>query len=177
MKTLSSLFDRLLDVMGGIAAALLAAATLAITAEIVIRGLGIGSLPWVTEAVEYTLLGVTFLAAPWVLKKGAHVRVDIVVENMPPRAQRTADLAANLAGIVVCAVIFYYGLKSTIGLYETGTRIFRVMVVKEWLLFSLVPISCALMLIEFARRIVRGSRLRGALEAQRGDPHGGEASF
>jgi TRAP-type C4-dicarboxylate transport system permease small subunit len=169
MKMLSSLFDRLLDAMGGVAAGLLALATLAITAEILIRGLGLGSLPWAIEAVEYALLGVTFLAAPWVLWKGAHVRVDILVETMPPKAQRAADLLANLSGVVVCGVIFYYGLVSTIGLYNTDTRIFRVLVVKEWWLFSLIPFSCALMLIEFARRILRGSRQRNADDTPRSE--------
>lgn len=162
MKKLSSLFDRLLSAMGGVSAGLLALGTLVITVEIFIRGLGIGSLPWAIEAVEYALLGVTFLAAPWVLWKGAHVRVDILVEIMPPKMQRAADLLANISGVVVCAVIFYYGLVSTIGLYNSDTRIFRVLVVKEWWLFSLVPFSCALMLIEFARRIFKGSRPRDA---------------
>lgn len=172
MKLLSWCFDRLLDLMGAICGVLLGFAAVAITAEILIRGFNLGSLPWVIEAVEYTLLTVTFLAAPWVLRKSAHVRVDIVVENMPPKVQRVLDLFANAVGIIVCGVIFYLGLKSTIDLYESDTRIFKVLTIKEWWLFSLLPVSCALMIAEFARRIVRGRRV-----PEDADPSLSEANF
>ncbi len=153
MNFLLTLYDRLLDFLGMLAALLIGGAALLIAVEIVLRGFSVGSLPWVIEAVEYTLLAVTFLAAPWVLRAGAHVRVDIVVENLRPRLRRIADAMSNVIGILVCAIIFYYGLKSTIGLYESGTRIFKILVVKEWWLFSLVPFSCGLMIVEFARRL------------------------
>lgn len=156
MTFLLRLYDRLLDALGMLAALLLAGAALLIAVEILLRGFSLGSLPWVIEAVEYTLLAVTFLAAPWVLRAGAHVRVDIVVENLRPRFRRIADAMANVIGLVVCAIIFYYGLKSAIGLYDSGTRIFKILVVKEWWLFALVPFSCSLMFIEFARRLIQG---------------------
>jgi TRAP-type C4-dicarboxylate transport system permease small subunit len=165
-------FDRMLDLMGGLAAVLLAVVTLVITANILIRGFNLGSLPWTDEVVKYSLLAVTFIAAPWVLRKSAHVRVDIVVENMPPGLQRHADLLANVIGLVVCAFIFYYGLKSTIELYDSGTKIYEVLTVKEWWLFAPVPVSSGLMLIEFARRIVQGRSSRDSDEKP-----GGEASF
>lgn len=158
MKRLSRLFDAFLESMGALAAFLLALITVGITAEIFIRGFNLGSLPWIIEAVEYSLLGVTFLSAPWVLKRSAHVRVDIVVENLRPGARTLAQIAADIVGTAVCAVIFYYGLKSAIRLYELDTRIFKVMTIKEWWLFALIPFSCALMIVEFLRRIVRTIR-------------------
>lgn len=149
------LFDFVLEVMGALAAALLGLVALGITTDILVRGFNIGSLPWMIEVVEYALVAVTFLGAPWVLKHSAHVSVDILVENLPPAARRALEVTANLIGVGVASVIFYYGLKSTLELYRLDTKIFRILTIKEWWLFALVPISCAAMIIEFIRRIFR----------------------
>jgi TRAP-type C4-dicarboxylate transport system permease small subunit len=165
MARFFNLFDLVLEAMGFVAAVLLGLMALGITAEILVRGFNLGSLPWMIEIVEYSLLAVTFLGAPWVLRLSAHVSVDIVVEYISPRSRRRAELAANAIGILVCGVIFYYGLKSTIELYNLDTKIYKIMTVKEWWLFALVPVSCAMMLVEFVRRFVR-----------RGEPQDDEAS-
>ena len=165
MARFFNLFDLVLEAMGFVAAVLLGLVALGITAEILVRGFNLGSLPWMIEIVEYSLLAVTFLGAPWVLRLSAHVSVDIVVDYISPRSRRRAELAANLIGILVCGVIFYYGLKSTIELYNLDTKIYKIMTVKEWWLFALVTVSCAMMLVEFVRRFVR-----------RGEPQDDEAS-
>ncbi len=156
MGFILKLFDIALDVMGAVSAVLLGLIALGITTDILVRGFNLGSLPWMIELVEYGLVAVTFLGAPWVLKHSAHVSVDIVVENLPAGLRRIVEVVANLIGIGVCAVIFYYGLRSTIELYHLDTKIFRILTIKEWWLFALVPVSCGAMILEFVRRIFRG---------------------
>ncbi|MXY42406.1 MAG: TRAP transporter small permease [Rhodospirillaceae bacterium] len=167
MVRLSKVYDTLLEALGMIAALLLAFVVLGITAEIVVRGTGLGSLPWMIEIVEYSLLAVTFLAAPWVLKHSAHVSVDLLVEIVGPRGRRILALVANSAGLIVCAVIFYYGLRSTIELYAADTKIFKIMTIREWWLFALVPVSGALMAIEFGCRLFRWAAAAGEEPAAR----------
>ena len=147
------LYDALLEALGIVAALLLGFVALGITAEIAVRGADLGSLPWVIEIVEYSLLAVTFLAAPWVLRHSAHVSVDLLLEILGPRGRRLAALAANVIGLIVCSAIFYYGLRSTLDLYFADIRIFKIMTIREWWLFALVPVSSALMTIEFGRRL------------------------
>ena len=167
MARISKVYDALLEALGMVAALLLALVTLGITAEIVIRGTGLGSLPWMIEIVEYSLLAVTFLAAPWVLKHSAHVSVDLLVEIVGPRGRRILALVGNSAGLIVCAVIFYYGLRSTIELYAADTKIFKIMTIREWWLFALVPVSGALMAIEFGCRLYRRAAASGEGPAAR----------
>ncbi len=161
--------SKVYDALGMVAALLLALVTLGIAAEIVVRGAGLGSLPWMIELVEYSLLAVTFLAAPWVLKHSAHVSVDLLVEIVGPRGRRILALVANSAGLIVCAVIFYYGLRSTIELYAADTKIFKIMTIREWWLFALVPVSSALMAIEFGRRLYRRAAASGEGPAAPGE--------
>ena len=91
MKRLSRLFDALLESMGALAAFLLALITVGITAEIFIRGFNLGSLPWIIEAVEYSLLGVTFLSAPWVLTfPGIAIFLTVLAFNLLGDGRRDA---------------------------------------------------------------------------------------
>ena len=51
----------------------------------VIRNFGFGGLPWSNEVSEYILYLVTLLSAPWLLRRGQHIRVDILLRALPAR--------------------------------------------------------------------------------------------
>ena len=69
-----------LGTLGGI---VFAAMAVMISLDVVLRNLGISSFPWLLEIVEYALFIVTVMVAPWVLHKGSHVRVDVLVGALP----------------------------------------------------------------------------------------------
>jgi TRAP-type C4-dicarboxylate transport system permease small subunit len=77
--------------------------------EIAIRFFGIGSLSWLIEIAEYTLCGGTFLAAPWVLRCGGHVRIDILVTALPRRIGKRLEQFCDLLG---CGISFPYTVLS-----------------------------------------------------------------
>ena len=74
--------------MAGVSLGLIA---LTVTLDVGLRNLGWGNLPWLIEVAEYTLFVSTFLAAPWVLSLGAHVRVDVLVSALPRDAAVAVD--------------------------------------------------------------------------------------
>ena len=61
-----------------------------ICADVVLRNVPIPGLPrgvaWSNEISELLLYLITMLAAPWLLREGRHIRVDIVLRAMPRRA-------------------------------------------------------------------------------------------
>ena len=79
MNRLSSLFGRLFDVLAAIAALLLLAMVLLVTADIVLRNTARVGFPWANEVTEYALYLTTLLTAPWLLRRGQHVRIDMVL--------------------------------------------------------------------------------------------------
>ena len=40
---------------------------------------------WANEVTEYALYLITLLTAPWLLRRGQHVRIDMVLVMVPPR--------------------------------------------------------------------------------------------
>ena len=47
-----------------------------VTADILLRNITRTGFPWANEVSEYALYAMTLLAAPWLLRRGQHVRID-----------------------------------------------------------------------------------------------------
>lgn len=154
-KTLARAYEWLLDFCGLVAGVAIGLMALFITIDVVIRNLGIGNFPWLLEVAEYTLYGTTFLAAPWALRLGAHVRVDLLLQWVPPRAGRALEATVDILGAAIAAVLTYYGLLVTLDSHGLDARIVKELVVVEWPLLAIVPFSCGLLAIEFLRRLGR----------------------
>ena len=85
---LSRGYGRLLDAFGMLAGLAIVALAGMITLDVAIRNLGLGNFPRLLEVAEYAIYATTFMAAPWVLHLGAHVRVDLLISGTPPRVSR-----------------------------------------------------------------------------------------
>jgi len=169
VAVLARIFDAFLDSIAWLAAALLVVSTAGIGLDIVTRKFGWISLPWIIELVEYGLLGVTFLGAPWVLKEGGHVRVDILVNRLSPGKQRRVEIAVNLSGALICGLISLYAFILTRESAMAEARIFKTFTVDEWILFALAGSSTALMSAQFLRQAARCLAGRVPLSAEDSD--------
>jgi TRAP-type C4-dicarboxylate transport system permease small subunit len=163
MTRLSTLFGRLLDALAGTAALVLLAMVMLVTADIALRNtLGYG-FAWANEVSEYSLYLITLLVAPWLLRRGQHVRLDIVLTFVPPRAAWTMEAVGDIAGFVVSLVLVRYGLAMTIDSARLDAITIKNLVFPEWWLLAPLPIAFALVAIEFVfrfGRLLQGERAR-----------------
>jgi len=138
--------------LSGLAFAVLA---VMISADIVLRNLGVLNFPWLLEVSEYVVYGATFLAAPWVLRQGAHVRVDVLLNAVPRNAGRVMEVVADAVGLATVALFFYYSLQAALASQADDLLIFKELVILEWPLLMIMPLSSGLMAVEFVLRIRR----------------------
>src|SRR5271169_1436833 len=54
------------------------------------------SLSWAEEAMLFLMIGAVFLAAAPVGWQGRHIRMDVIVSLLPPRARKIFDMLAEL---------------------------------------------------------------------------------
>jgi TRAP-type transport system small permease protein len=140
---------------GAVAAALLLGGlALLVTTDVVARNLGWGTLPWILEVSEYCLPLATFLVAPWLLARGEHVRVDVLLTILPRRVTPALELAADAAGFLVSAVFVVYGIRAITSSVQQGSLVMKSIVFPEWWLFAPVPVSFAFLAVEFLRRLL-----------------------
>ena len=146
------LFDRLINACAWLGGAILAFALVVALVEVVSRYFFKSPIPGSVELTEYCLLWMTFLAAPWVLRCGGHVTIDLVVETLAPAVRRRLDVAMSGIGAVICAVYAWNTAASVIEFYERELIIRHLWEVPQYIPYIAIPVGTALLTIEFIRR-------------------------
>lgn len=150
-------FYRLISNVTGIVIGLFA---ILIVADLVLRKLGLPLIKGMQEIIEYALYVVVFLGAPWVLRLGAHIRIDIMLSMIGEKRARFFEIILDLVGFVICLLLVYYGVRNLIDAYEFGSAQRQVFVVMEWHLLVIFVLSFVLCALEFLLRIWRGPQSR-----------------
>jgi TRAP-type C4-dicarboxylate transport system permease small subunit len=107
------------------------------------------------SAVEYGLLTATFLAAPWVLSRHAHVTIDLLTSALRPAAARRLAQFVAVLGFLFSVTFLWFALQAALISAARGSMIRTAFVVPEWWALMAAPIGFALIAIEFLRQIFR----------------------
>lgn len=121
-----------------------------------------GSLWWLYEAVEYALFAGVFACAPWVLRQGAHVRVDVVVSALPARTALRLERALDSAGAALCLLLCFYGVRATLAEHADGTLPDKDLRIENWCMMAIFALSFLLLSAEFLLRLRRAGGARAA---------------
>lgn len=143
--------DFIINLCAGVAAALLLVITLVICYSVVVRFVFADPLAWVTEVTEYTLLLVTFLGAPWLLKHGGHVRVDVLLNAFSPKLRAIFETINYLLGSLISATVTWYSFLTVLDHYRRNIYVINTLEIKKYLLLSIIPLGCSLLTIQFLR--------------------------
>ena len=155
MSRLSNAFGKLLNALAVAAALTLLAMVVMVTADILLRNLTRTGFAWSNEVSEYGLYVITLLTAPWLLRRGQHVRVDLVLTLVPVRVAWLMEAAGDVIGFAVCLVMMRYGFKMSIESAVLGSITIKNLVFPEWWLLWPLPVCFALLAAEFAFRFDR----------------------
>jgi len=157
MDRLSRWYGGVLTFFASLAAVLLFFMMLLICADVLSRNLpAIGfKLKWANEVSEYGLYLITYLAAPWLLRRGQHVRVDLLLRGLPPQFAWLLEWLADVMGLLISTVILYHSLLMLVDAFRSKALVFKELVFPEWWLLAPVPVALLLLTIEFVFRMHR----------------------
>jgi TRAP-type transport system small permease protein len=155
MARLSWWYGRLLDTLIFAACVLLLIMTVMIGADVVSRNMGGGGVAVSNELSEDILYLMTLLAAPWLLRQGQHIRVDIVLRALPVRVAWLLEWVGDIVGILCCLYFVWYGVLITTASYSAGSINIKTLVTPEWWTLAPLPLGFALLGIEFIFRMYR----------------------
>ena len=159
MRRAEELFGRLLAglALGGCAVLFLMMAVICL--DVLLRNVrlvpGMLGLPWANEVTEYALYLITMLTAPWLLRQGLHIRVDVLLRAIPARLAWLCEWAVDALALGCCVVIAWYGLKAVLSSHAIGGMVVKVISVPEWWLLAPLPATFALLAIEVLFRMHR----------------------
>lgn len=165
MARLDAAYGKLLEALALAACALVFGMTLMICADVLLRNVrivpGLVGLEWSNEISEAMLYLITMLTAPWLLRKGQHVRVDIVLRAVPKRVGWVFEWIVDVLGLACCLVIAYYGARAALASFTAGSISIKTLVTPEWWLLSVLPVAFLALSLEMLfrmRRLARGER-------------------
>lgn len=154
---LTRIYDRLVNALAIAAAASLGAMAVYVSFEVVSRYFLGSPTNWTNDLAEYTMVWATFLLAPWLVRTGGHISIDIFVAAMRTKARRTVGIFVELAAAAVCAIGCWQSCITTYDVFERGLMVAKTWSVPQYLLYLPIPIGFGLMTIEFVRRAVLGA--------------------
>jgi len=141
--------------MAFIAGVLLVAAVFIVCFEILMRYFIQRPQIWSVEVCEYILFGIAFLGAPWLLKKGGHVSIDIVMSGFGPKAQRYLNIFSGVSGAVTSAVICYFSIVTAWNSYVSGVVVTKTLTIPKHYFLFMIALSYFLLFIEFSKQSLR----------------------
>ena len=159
---LSSRYGRFLAALALLGCAILMAMMLLIVADVALRNIAVPGLPqglaWSTEVSELMLYLITMSVAPWLLRQGRHIRVDIVLQSLPPRLAWSLEWVGDVIGLGCCVAIAWYGSRAAWSSYSSGAVNIKTLVTPEWWALAPLPLVFVLLGIEMVFRMIRLQR-------------------
>lgn len=87
--------------------ALLAIVTIIVSSQVVARGVFNTSFTWTDELARLCLAWLTFVGAAVVMKRGSHIKVELITEALPAKARALLDLVIYISlGFFVCLLLW-----------------------------------------------------------------------
>jgi len=159
MQKLERAYGRLLELLALAGCALIFGMTLMICADVFLRNVrivpGMVGLAWANEISEAMLYLITLLTAPWLMRKGQHIRVDIVLRAVPPVVGWMFEWIVDALALGCCALIAYYSARAAIASWAAGSLSIKTLITPEWWLLSALPVAFLALTVEMLFRMRR----------------------
>ncbi len=137
-----------------VAAGLMLVASVAINfANIIGRYFLSVSIAWAEEVMLFLMIGTVFLAAPPVGWLGRHIRMDVIISLLPPRARGVFEVFSDLVTIATCIMVAIFAWPVITMLDELDQRSAMAnipLVIPQFV----VPLGMILMALLIAVRLI-----------------------
>jgi TRAP-type C4-dicarboxylate transport system permease small subunit len=128
--------------------------TIVIVQEVVRRFVLNFSSAWGEEAARYAFIYLGWIGAAYAVRERAHIRFDIVLQRLAPRAKAALFIFTELATITFAVIALYWSMHTiaTLLKFQGTTPVLRVS--KVWF-EAAVPIGFALVVWRSVQGIAR----------------------
>jgi len=139
-------WDRLNQAIMVLAGILLWGQMVIVNIEIVSRYLG-RPTTWVAEISSILILWIPFMIGGWVLRKEAHVKMDLLIERLSPRSRALINFVTSLIGVIVMFIVTVAGFLTT--LYWIGNKTPTMLMLPRSPIIGIIFVGSLLFTIQF----------------------------
>ncbi|MFT5532877.1 MAG: TRAP-type C4-dicarboxylate transport system permease small subunit [Burkholderiaceae bacterium] len=139
---------RVSNALGVVAAGLILAATLIITWMVFKRSIGMQN-SWELELSIELMIGAIFLASPFTLATGGHVKMDLLEAILPEVLKHKLAFLAKLAGCLICLYLGWEGLRMAQHAFVTGERALGIWQPLSWPKYATIPVGMFMTALQY----------------------------
>ncbi|MEP3438051.1 MAG: TRAP transporter small permease [Hoeflea sp.] len=112
---------------------------------------------WGEELVRYAFIYLVWIGAAAAVRERAHIRIDVVMHYLGPRAKAALYIFGDLVMFVVAIIALYWSIETVLVSVKFGSVSAGLRVSMVWFLMA-VPVGFALMLWRLTQSLARDLR-------------------
>jgi TRAP-type C4-dicarboxylate transport system permease small subunit len=149
---LNKIYNRIIELGALIAGVLLIFLMLSVTVEVALRYFLGRPTSWVVEICGYILLYIPFLVAAWVLRRDGHVRMDLMISTLSPKAQSLVNAITSFVSALICFLLTWYGIKVVLYFSKLGYKTPTVLMLPKSMIITIIFIGSFMLAVQFLIR-------------------------
>ncbi len=140
--------------LAGLAAIVLVGWVLVITVFVTARAGFNVQWMFVEEYTGYCMVLLTAFSFAYALRRGAHITVSAVVDNVPEKLQKPLKVFADLVGLIVVVYLTRHGIIWLMEGITGGARSWFPSRTLLWPVYALIPIGLGALALEFLNQLL-----------------------
>jgi len=108
---------------------------------------------WAEEMMLFLMIACVFFGAAAITLRGAHIRMDLAVQLMPPRARIVLDVVAQVTFIVTASVLIWLGYP-VIAQFVAFGQVSEALRLPVAIPHSVIPIGLFIMILAVISRLI-----------------------
>lgn len=140
---------------GLVAAGLIAASVIIVCEMVIVRYVLSMHTIWQTDFVTYSLIGATFVGAPYLLLSRGHVNVDVLPHYLGNTGRYRLALASMLMALAFCAVMTFLTAQFWHEAWSNNWRSDSMWRARLWIPYSVMPIGMGLLSLQYIVEIIK----------------------
>lgn len=138
---------------GLVAGVLAVVMTVAVTYEVVLRYVFRSPTEFTLALTEYMLVACALLGAAYTLRQDGHVRVDLIINRLRPRARSILDIITSLVALSYCAVLTWQGWPYFWRCYQLNWRDDSPAMLPLAPVYFMLPLGAFLLCVQYLVKI------------------------
>jgi TRAP-type C4-dicarboxylate transport system permease small subunit len=140
---------------GIFAAALIACSVIIVCEMVFIRYVLNQTTIWQTDFVTYSLVGATFIGAPYLLLSRGHVNVDVLPLYLGPKGRFRLALASMLMALAFCAIMTFLTAQFWHEAWSNNWRSDSMWRARLWIPYASMPIGMGMLSLQYIVEIIK----------------------
>src|SRR5689334_8528368 len=134
---------------GIFAAGLIAASVIVVCEMVIVRYVLNQTTIWQTDFVTYSLVGATFIGAPYLVLTRGHVNVDVLPHYLGPKGRYRLAMASILMTLAFASVMTVLTFQFWHEAWENNWRSESMWRARLWIPYASMPIGLGLLTLQY----------------------------